>query len=92
MDGCLFWFAFPDHADAFDPLLVGNEEEADIARSGCDFSDGLGVFVLLLEADARSSIDAELNHDESVIQKVVAKLGSGTALGVGHDGQIKHGE
>ncbi len=88
----LFGVTFSDDADAFDPLLIGDEEDADVTGGGGDFLDRLGVFILLFETDAWACIDAELDHEKAVIEQVVAELGSGTAFGIGHDWQIKHGE
>ena len=59
-------------------MLVGNEEEADVARGGCDGADAFGMLGLLFVADAGAGIDAVLDHEEAVVEQIVAEACGGS--------------
>jgi len=79
--GSFFDGSLADDGYGVFPLLVGDEKKADVARGGCDGANAFGMLGLLFVADAGAGIDAVLDHEEAVIEQIVAKALSSTAFG-----------
>ena len=63
----------PDDGHALGPLFVGDVKEPDIARRRDEGLNAVNVLAQLLQVDAGPGIHAELNHEEAVVEQVVAE-------------------